>query len=417
VLIPTARLIIWLTLASIASCTYSEPYCLSEDCVGASLEKGNVDYRILLVGDTGANVDLKEPDRPFKSPLFTAMKRFAELMPTRTAIVFLGDNIYSKGLPDIPEQPMESDEGCVGRACAERRLDVQIDILKESKARGIFIPGNHDWDSSGKSGWKRIQNLEEYIENSKKDADVILIPKAGCPGPVTVPLSGKEAEIALIGLDTQWWLHKYKKPGKNNNPSACKPVAENEILRALKSQIEEGRKNNRHILLVGHHPLITYGKHSGYFNYKDLLDPIHLFSQFMLKAGFSGRQEFPHPIYRDMRVKVQGAIQEAAGEGSPPLIYAAGHDHSLQVIKGPQGVMHLVSGAGTPWKGSRVGHNKGTLFSHSNKISGGFIAVDFMQSGKVRLAVIEPRAEGEECKHNEGNECVVFSTWVKPSPS
>lgn len=410
-LIPAARLILWLTLASIASCTYSEPYCENEDCFGASFEEGTVDYRVLLVGDTGAN-DPKEPGLPVRIPLFTAMKRLAEVMPSRTAVVFLGDNIYSKGLPDITEQPMESDEGCIGRACAEKRLDVQINILKESKARGIFIPGNHDWDSSGKRGWERIQNLEEYIENSKKDADVTLIPKDGCPGPATVTLTGKEVEIALIGLDTQWWLHEYGKPGKNDNPSACKPVTKNEVLRALKNQIEEGRKNN-HILLVGHHPLISYGKHSGFYNYKDLLNPIHLFAQLMINIGFGSRQEIPNPNYQDMSMKIQKAIQEASGEGSLPLIYAAGHDHSLQVIEGLQGTLHLVSGAGTPWKASRVGHKKGTLFSHSNKVLGGFMIVDFLQSGKIRLAVIEPRVDGEECKHDGGKECVVFSTWIK----
>lgn len=412
---PTARLIAWFALVSIASCTFSDPYCQNEDCLSASLEEGNVDYRILLVGDAGANIGPKETDRPVKIPLFTAMKRFAELMPSRTAIVFLGDNIYSKGLPDINERPLKSDENCEGRACAERRLDAQIEILKASKARGIFIPGNHDWDSGGERGWKRIQNLEKYIENSRKNdkVDVVMIPKAGCPGPVTVPLSGKESEIALIGLDTQWWLHEYEKPEKNDNPSGCESVTENEVVQSLKKQIDEGASNNRHILLVGHHPLITYGKHSGYLNYKDLLDPIHLFSQLMIKVGFGGRQEMPNPNYLDMRKKIQGVIQESAGEGSPPLIYAAGHDHSLQVIEGPQGTMHLVSGAGTPWKASRVGHNEGTLFSHSNNISGGFMAVDFMQSGKVRLAVIEPRADGEECQHDGGRECVVFSTWIK----
>jgi hypothetical protein len=415
VLIHTARLIAWFALVSIASCTFSDPYCQNEDCLGAALDDGTVGYRVLLIGDAGANVDLKETYRLVKIPLFTAIKRFAELLPSRTAIVFLGDNIYSKGLPDATDRSMESDEDCTGRACAEKRIDVQIEILKESRARGIFIPGNHDWDGGGKRGWKRIRNLEEYIEHYRKNdrVDVALIPKAGCPGPVTVPLSGKEVEVSLIGLDTQWWLHKHKKPAKDDNPANCKPITENEVLQSLKKEIEEEKRKNNHILLVGHHPLISYGKHSGYYNYKDLLHPIHLFSQLMINIGFSGRQEMPNPINRDMRMKIQGAIQEVAGEGSRPLIYAAGHDHSLQVLKGPKGTYHLVSGAGTPWKASRVGYKKATLFSHSNKISGGFMAVDFMQSGKVRLAVVEPRADGEECQHDEGKKCVVFSAWLK----
>jgi calcineurin-like phosphoesterase family protein len=411
-LIPIVRFILLFLLAGVASCTFSEPYCENEDCLNASLDAGPVDYRILLIGDTGANVDLKKPDRPAKISLFASVQRVAELMPTRTAIVFLGDIIYSKGLPDVDEKPVAFDADCKGRVCAEKRIDVQIEILKNSKARGIFVPGNHDWDSGGKKGWQRILNLEKYIDNSRKDADVIMIPNAGCPGPKTEVLSGNEAEIALIGLDTQWWLHKYKKPETNDNPGNCQTLTEKEVIHSLKKQIEEGIKNNRHILLVAHHPLISYGKHSGYYNYKDLLHPIDLFSQFIITLGFSGRQEILHPVYRHMRKKIQGAIQSAVGEGGRPLIYAAGHDHSLQVIEGLQGIMYLVSGAGTPWKASRVRHEQGTLFSHSNKVSGGFMAVDYMQSGKVRLVVIEPPADGEVCEHGEGRECVVFSTWL-----
>ena len=414
VLISTVRLIALLVLTAIVSCTSSEPYCKNDDCLGASLDEGTVGYRVLLIGDTGANVDLEKTDRPITIPLFTAVKRFAELIPAQTAIVFLGDIIYSRGMPDATEPPLKSDKNCIGRACAEKRISVQIEILRASKARGIFVPGNHDWDQGGKRGWKRIKNLEEYIENSNKheNVDAIMIPKNGCPGPVTVPLSGNEAEVSLIGLDTQWWLHKHNKPEQDHNPAICQPLTEKEIILSLKKQIEDGRRTNRHILLVAHHPLITYGKHAGFFNRNDLLHPIDLFFQFMIHIGFSGRQEMPHPIYRDMRMKIQGAIQETAGEGREPLIFAAGHEHSLQIIEDQIGTFHLVSGAGTPWLATRVGSKKGTLFSHSNKISGGFMAVDFMQSGRVRLMVIEPQANGEECQQDGGKECVVFSTWL-----
>ena len=41
--------------------------------------------------------------------------------------------------------------------------------------------------------------------------------------------------------------------------------------------------------------------------------------------------------------------------------------------------------------------------------------VDYLQSGAIRLAVIEPLSNGEECKHNGGKACVVFSAWAKRS--
>jgi|GEM_PF-377961 len=413
-LISIVRFMTWLVLPALFSCTFSDPYCNNEDCLGASLDEGVVGYRVLLIGDTGANIDQKNRDRPAKIPIFTAVQRFAEILPARTAIVFLGDNIYRKGLPDATERPLRYDKGCTGRACAERRLDVQIDIIRKSKARGIFIPGNHDWDGGGRRGLKRIRNQEEYIKNSSRNenVDAVMIPQNGCPGPVTVSLSGNETEVSLIGLDTQWWLHKYKKPRQNDNPENCQPVTKQEIIRSLTKQIEGGRRVNRHVLIVAHHPLITYGKHAGFFSYKDLLNPIHLFSQLLINAGFAGRQEMPNPVYRDMRMKIQGTIEEARGEGREPLIYAAGHDHSLQAIEGQKRILYLVSGAGTPWKASRVGHKKGTLFSHSSKRTGGFMMVDFMRSGRIRLAVIEPQSVKDECKNDEGKECVVFSTWV-----
>ncbi|GJL77805.1 MAG: hypothetical protein NPINA01_07940 [Nitrospinaceae bacterium] len=403
-----------LALLSLLSCSNSEPYCKNEDCLGVPFADGTVDYRVILIGDAGGNIGGMNYDQEIKLAFFAAIKNFSKVLPGRTAVVFLGDNIYSNGLPDPTEKKVKPDKGCDQRACAEKRIDVQIGILKGIQARGIFVPGNHDWDSAGKRGWKRIRNLEQYIDDSRrnKKADVAVIPKQGCPGPVTVPLSGKNVGIALIVLDTQWWLHQHEKPEKDHNPADCKPVTEEEVIQTLKKQIEDSRKENKHVLLVAHHPLITYGKHSGFYNRGDLLNPSRFLSQWIKSTGLAGRQDLNHPIYREMKKKILKAIQESAGEEGAPLIYAAGHDHSLQVTKDKVGNFHLVSGAGSPWKATKAGYGKATLFSHTNKKTGGFMAVDYMRSGKIRLSVIEPRSPDDECKNNSGEECVVFSTWV-----
>ena len=167
------------------------------------------------------------------------------------------------------------------------------------------------------------------------------------------------------------------------------------------------------VMLAAHHPLISFGAHGGFYSMKDLVRPMYLFEQIIRKSIFAGRQELHNAIYKNMSAKIQRAIQSSHGKEETPIISAAGHDHSMQIIKDGNGMFHLVSGAGSGWNATRVGQGKGTLFSHANKKTGGFIAVDYLQSGGVRLSVIEPLSNGEECKHNGGKACVVFSAWVK----
>jgi len=417
------RLVVCSALISIASCNGSPPYdypiyCQGKPCLNASLEKGKIGYRVLLVGDAGAPVEMGKKSLD-QFPVLKALEYFAGFIPERTVVVFLGDSVYPAGLPDETGQSPRTDEDCLGRACAEKRIDVQIDILKASGAKGIIVPGNHDWNEGGRKGVKRILNLGEYIADSRerKKINVDFIPKNGCPGPITVPLSGKKVAISLIVLDTQWWLHDYRKPGKDDNSSQCKQVTETGVIESIKKQIMEETRKQRHIMLVAHHPLKSYGEHGAFYSMKDLVRPLYLFEQNIRKSIFAGRQNLHNAIYKNMRAKIQDAIRSGYGKVKIPLIYAAGHDHSLQIIKDSEEMFHLVSGAGSGWNATRVGQGEGTLFSHANRKTGGFMAVDYLQSGEIRLAVIEPISNGEECKLNGGKACVVFSAWAKRFPN
>ena len=406
-------------LIVIASCSGSPShdsrvYCQDEPCIKASLEKGEVDYRVLLVGDAGA-LAVNDSKGPAQSPLFKTLETFAELAPDRTAIVFLGDNIYDAGLPDEDQNFLGTDKDCEHRACAEQRIDAQIAVLKRSGARGFFVPGNHDWDSGGRKGWKRIKNLRKYLTHWRKTkkTNVELVPQNGCPGPVRVPLVGEKMGVALIALDTQWWLHEYRKPIVGDNDLQCKQVTETGVIASLEKTIKEESSKQRHILLVAHHPLKSYGTHGGFYSLKDLVRPIHLAEQMIRKSVFAGRQDLSNSVYKNMRVKFEKAIEAVHEKNTGSLIYAAGHDHSLQIIEGRKGIFHLVSGSGSASGATRVGQGEGTLFSHTNKKTGGFIAVDYLQSGEIRFAVIEPRFTGQQCQHPKGNACVVFSSWAK----
>jgi len=101
-------------------------------------------YSVYLIGDAGAAS--RNPRSSVLKELEKQLKRSGE----NSAVIFLGDNIYPHGLP-----PSSSPK----RERAERRLLAQLNTVKEYPGQLFFIPGNHDWKSSGRNGlpWIRRQ--------------------------------------------------------------------------------------------------------------------------------------------------------------------------------------------------------------------------------------------------------------------
>jgi hypothetical protein len=84
----------------------------------------------------------------------------------------------------------------------------------------------------------------------------------------------------------------------------------------------------------------------------------------------------------------------------PPAIYAAGHDHNLQLLES-EGVagLYVVSGAGARERVSTVTHLDETIFAHAAE---GFVVVDIGQRGTdderqstVVVRVVEPMVAAE----------------------
>ena len=70
----------------------------------------------------------------------------------------------------------------------------------------------------------------------------------------------------------------------------------------------------------------------------------------------------------------------------PPEVYAAGHDHNLQLLEGGDVVgIHVVSGAGARERVSTVTHLPETFFAHA---APGFVVVDIGVDATV-LRVVE----------------------------
>lgn len=371
-----------LYLSAVANCSHTKPYYRSDTppSPAISIDREQVKQRILLIGDSGAPA---EPE-----PTLALLRRWAEEIPAKTAVIFLGDNIYPYGLPP------ETDPG---RAEAQRRLTVQIESLGNSGARGIFIPGNHDWAHGRATGMENVLRQAAFVD-SLLPGEENFLPRNGCPGPVKLDLEG----VRLIVLDSHWWLHRSQKPA-----TECSPGDKDGIVRELQELTASA--GQRKVIIAAHHPLDTHGPHGGFFSWKDHIFPLtNVKSWLWVPLPIVGslyplgrwhivksNQDIVGPDYREMIKRISEALAE-----SRPLIYAAGHDHNLQVLEMRAGVEYmLVSGAGIESKINEVGHGDNTLFAHAHS---GFMAIDFMKDDRVLLRVVEP-----------GEKEVVFQKWIK----
>ena len=75
----------------------------------------------------------------------------------------------------------------------------------------------------------------------------------------------------------------------------------------------------------------------------------------------------------------------------PPLLYAAGHDHNLQVFKGPDAKYSIVSGSGIMDHQEGVGWKKETIYAEA---APGFMRFDVDRRGRVRLSVTKTELTG-----------------------
>ena len=377
-----------------------------------------IDQRLLLIGDAGdANPD--------GEPVLEALRKQVEEFPERTTVIYLGDNVYETGMPDpskvLEGTPVEEilDKALLNayqsRTDAERRVKAQVRAGDVPGARVFFVPGNHDWDQFGVGGWKRIQEFQRYLEQLAGAVKVplVLLPGGGCPGPVTVDLGRR---VRVIALDTQWWLEQGEKPSLDDNPTGCTTTTEAAVITALERELQNAAAAKRIVVIAAHHPLRSKGPHGGY------VDPyVHLFPMTMAgsyvprfahwiplplvgslttywrKFRSPTVQDMSNPVYRHMRRELGRAMVEADANGATPLLYAAGHDHSIQVFRSESGPRYLlVSGLGSREKTSGVRHDGSTLFAHADSNSPGFVKLDVLNDGRVRLAVVEATPKVED---------------------
>jgi hypothetical protein len=341
---------------------------------------------LYLIGDAG------EPDSAGE-PVLMALRRDLASRHSERVVVFLGDNAYPRGLP-APGRP--------GRPEAERYLAAQVDVITSTGSRGYMVPGNHDWAKHGADGWEAIKRQEAFVDSAGAGR-VLFQPRGGCPGPSVQDIG---ARLRLVLLDTQWWLHPGPRPG--DPESDCGADSESEIVDSLRAALTGAA--GRLVVMAGHHPLRSGGEHGGHFELKDHLFPLRAVKRWLWvplpligslypaarQQGVSS-QDIPSRVYQRLIAAFRRALAAA-----PPSLYAAGHEHNLQVLSGGPARLELVSGTGIYGHSGKAVPIRGTLFARR---ASGFARLDVPQVGRGRLAVLEVDAGGGSRE--------VFSTEVQ----
>jgi hypothetical protein len=333
----------------------------------------DVGTALYLVGDAGA------PD-PRGDPVLSALREDIAEQPegVQRVVVFLGDNLYPSGMPRA---------GASGRAEAERRLLAQIHPGSGTSTATIFIAGNHDWDFAGSDGWNAILRQEEFVEQAGGGA-VAFLPDGGCPGPAVRDVGER---LRLVLLDTEWWLRGTNKPV--DPTSSCAQDSEREVLDALGEAIEDA--GERAVVVAAHHPLATGGAHGGYFRLREHVFPLRDWKSWAWiplpvigsiypiarQRGITD-QDLSGGLNRSMRARLDSTLAS-----HPPLVYAAGHVHGLEVLDGGGRAGALVvSGAGYFGHVDPLRWTEGTRFAAPGK--SGYAKLEVERGGRVRLAVI-----------------------------
>jgi hypothetical protein len=328
----------------------------------------SVVHTLFLIGDAG---------EPYvkNGPLGKVLRREIATAGENSTVLFLGDNVYPTGLPEKDSRKYR---------LAELSLRTQAGFVEGLETNSIFIPGNHDWDQWGRDGLKYIINQQQWID-SLKDNRITMLPRNGCPGPVQIPLTNKSV---LVILDTQWFLHKWKKP---RDSALCNATTRDQVLMHLEKIFENNP--GKRIIVAAHHPLITYGEHGGVFTWKAHIFPLEEITDYLyiplpvigslypLYRKYIGHiQDIAHPVYRELSEPLQTIMGRYPGS-----LYIAAHEHALQYIV-RDSTHFIVSGSGAKTefvrrKGNAVfaRHIRGfaVLFIHSNgDLSFRFIEVD-----------------------------------------
>ena len=356
---------------------YADENFKPENFDDSTLSRKQIHKTFYLIGDAGGDKD------GGSTYALDALKKVVDTSKTENQYaIFLGDNIYDAGLP--PKDALDRGE-------AERRLNIQLDAVKDFKGQVLFIPGNHDWYAGGVEGVKR---QEKYIEKALNDNEAFQ-PENGCP----IEMIKVSDLVELMVIDTQWYLENWDKHPTINDE--CNIRNREDLFLEIENEFK--KNNEKTIVVAMHHPMYTNGIHGGKYGFRKQLYPTQgnlplpglasLVTQIRSQGGVSIQDRY-NKSYNELMKRIATLAKD-----TDKVVFASGHEHSIQYIEN-DGIKQIVSGAGAKNSGAALGNDG--LFSYGGQ---GFAVLDIYEdeSSAVRYFAA-----------NTGNPKLLFTSEVFP---
>ncbi|MFI1745248.1 metallophosphoesterase [Thalassobellus sediminis] len=325
-----------------ACATYKTQYKTSQ--TETVFPNKEISHSFYLIGD-GGNSPLGSQSKAIKD-LNETLKEASE----NSTVLFLGDNIYPKGMPKKSEE---------SRAFAEHQLVVQTNAVKDFKGEAIFIPGNHDWYSDGLKGLKRQENFVEDILGKNT-----FLPENGCP----IEKVNISDDVVMIIIDSEWYITNWDKHPTINDD--CEIKTRFKFFEELESLIKKARGKTTVIAL--HHPMFSNGPHGGQYDFASNLKPIPVLGtlkNLLRKTSGVSPADLQNQKYSAFKKRVVTLAQE-----NDKVIFVSGHEHSLQYLE-QDNLAQIISGAGS--KATKTRNVSGAFTSSDN----GFARLDVFKDG------------------------------------
>lgn len=344
-------------------------------------------YSVFLIGDAGAaalppHAEAKLPVDPVLRQLRAdVMEQVGMLGVDRVTVVYLGDNVFPAGL---------APSGDPQRRRGERVLEMQI--AAAGPARAIFLAGNRDWQGEGPRGFARVREQQLFL--ATQGERVSMLPPGGCAGPERVDFG---EYLGFVFIDPIGFEHADAFP--QAHAAICPREDALDASLALSKQFEA--PGARHIVLALPYPLSSSVPHGQRFTWKQHLFPLTDFvpwlwlplpvvgSLYPLSRQLGGSDtDLSSDAYQSLIRAIWRAVRPRV-----PLLFAAGHDHGLQLHRDGAGAYHAVSGAGSMRKGNGVVAQATASFSLA---APGYMRLDVTSDGALGVTVLalvdgEPR--------------------------
>lgn len=323
----------------------------------AEPDSRQVESVVFFFGDAGA---VRDDNSPLLARLRQDVERWSGSLGADSSVIVvaLGDIVYPDGVRAENTKSFHADTAV---AMSQVRL-VSGPLARRRGARMYFLAGNHDWGGrKDLEGVALLTNLAAVLDAARvrDSANVRLVPQAGTGGPYVIDLG---QHLRILMLDTAWWLLEGD------------ATAKAAVLRGIDEAIATA--GDREIMIAAHHPFKSAGPHGGSIAFWPTAGARYL----LWKSG-ALLQDLTSEPYRAL----ESGLRDIFARHRPPLAFAGGHEHSLQVIAGTEPTdpsISLVSGAGS--KLTETGGETGMRFARS---APGYMRVMVERDGGVTLFV------------------------------